>query len=427
MSHREHIQRIKDLPHTRNVTINTVGNYVGYAFTAFFIIFLVRTFDPVQFGVLTVLQAFSYLLANVLSFGLPASIYAHVPELLHDKKKAFNFISANFLFLTMLSGGSLLLLYVLAPQLDSRIFKTGAPQIYFAYALLGTQFFIWQNFVRDILNAAGKFLHINIASNVSNVVKAGVLIWLAMTGNLGIAEVLIIMGIVGPLIVFLLVFLERKWIIRAFLSARPSKTEIRLRYTFSYFLASQVFNLATRADLFLVAYFLTKPEVGFYGLSQRIVLAVITSSDSITQVMSAQFAKATTQSDIRKLLKHSYFYMLVPTAMFLGGIFMPNTMYELVFSSTYASSTLLTRALSFAYIPYSFLAALLLFFLYTVRKPSYIFICNTIFLISILIGNAILVPHIRLFGPAVSYFSAFMIITVYLRHAFSKEIQRLPA
>lgn len=420
------VKSLRNLPHTRNIAINTLGNYVGYAFAGFYIVFLVRIFDPVQFGILSVLQAFSYLMANVLSFGIPASIYAHVPEYLPNKKKAFDFIASNFLILTLLSFISLCILYLLSPLLDVRIFKTGAPQSWFMWALIGTQLYIWQNFMRDVLNAAGHFMHINVASNLSHIVKALLLIWCAVHGTLSIPAVLIIMGVAGPGFVFAYVILRRQWIIRALLSARPARSEIRFTYTLLYFISTQVFSLATRADLFLVAYFLSKPEVGFYGLSQRIILAVVTSSDSITQVMSAQFARIRSQSEVHKLLKHSFGYMIVPTAMFIGGILMPSFVYTVVFGQDYSSSISLTRALSFVYIPYSFLAALLLFFLYTIKKPHYLLISNLIFLGCILIGNLFLIPQIRIFGPAVSYLVSFIIMSIYLVHSYSCEVRRLP-
>ena len=68
------LHRLLNLPHTRNIIINTFGTYLGYGFAVFYIVFLVRVFPPVEFGVLSVLLTFSYLLANIFSFGMPASV-----------------------------------------------------------------------------------------------------------------------------------------------------------------------------------------------------------------------------------------------------------------------------------------------------------------------------------------------------------------
>lgn len=420
------IQRILHLPNTRNVAINTAGSYIGFLFAGFYTVFLVRVFRPDEFGVLTILLTLSYLLANILSFGMPASIYAHVPGLLQDKQKVMTFVTSNILFLTVLSGLSLLALYVFITPLDTMLFKTDAPAYQFGYALIGTQLYIWQNFIRDVLNAAGKFLHVNVALNIANVIKVVLLVWLAMWNLLGITQVLIILGMIGPAVFFAVVLLERRWILKAVASAKAKTSEIKLGYTMTYFLSTQLFQLASRADIFMVSFFLTRPEVGFYGLSQRIILAVITSADSITQVMSPQFARVISQREVMRMLKHSFTYMLLPAAMFIGGIILPPVVYELVFGNDYGTSTSLTKLLSFAYLPFPFLAAAVLFFLYTIKKPLYLLKSNVIFLVAILAGNSITIPLYRLYGPPVTYLTAFAIMTAYIAYSFRKELMRLP-
>jgi|SRR3990167_7220791 len=408
------LHRLLNLPHTRNIIINTFGTYLGYGFAVFYIVFLVRVFPPVEFGVLSVLLTFSYLLANIFSFGMPASVYAHVPHLVQDRSKVMNFILSNFLVLSILSGISIFAVYILSPHLDVRFFKTGAPQYQYMYALLGTQMFIWQNFVQDILNASGKFLQINIAINVANLIKAVLLIWLALAGMLGITQVLIVGGLIGPCIVFGLVVVQRRWLVRAVLGTQASWEHIKLRFTATYFLSSQLFQLASRSSLFFVAYFLTRPEVGYFSLSQRVILAVITSADSVTQVMSAQFAKAKTWDEAKRLFKHSFTYMLLPTAMFVGGILMPAQMYNLVFGQSYAASTPVTKALSFAYLPFPFLAIVMLYFLYTRKKPVIVLGVNALMLMVVVGLQYVLVPQIGLFGPAVATFAALVAAGGYL-------------
>lgn len=419
-------KRFVHLPHSRNVFINTFGNYLGFAFSGFYTIFLVRAFNPVDFGTLSILLTFSYILANILSFGVPASIYAHVPKHLPDRKVTLDFIVTNGSALTALSGISLIILSFFIKPIDAHFFKTGAPISLYILALFGAQMYILQNFVRDVLNASGKFLHINIATNASNFIKALLLIYFAMQGSITVAHVLIILGIVGPFISFLYIFLKSNWIFKAMRQASISYDFIKIRFTFVYFISSQLFQLATRADLFMVSYFLTRPEVGHYGLSQRAILAVVTSADSITQVMSPQFAKITTQADVKRTLKHAGVYMFIPAGMFLAGALLPSAFYTFIFGNDYAESSIVIRLLSFAYIPFPFLAALLLFFLYTVKKPHYLLLANTIFFLSITFVHYLLIPHLRLLAPALSYFIAFFVVTVTMCIMYKKEIKRLP-
>jgi O-antigen/teichoic acid export membrane protein len=357
---------------------------------------------------------------------MPSSVYAHVPEHMHDRKLTVDFLWTNILVLTILSVGSLLILWLFSQSIDRYFFKTGASFYVYGLALIGTQMYIWLNFVRDTLNASGKFLHINIATNISNLIKAALLIYITLQGNLTVEHVLIILGIVGPLIVFIYIFGQSRWIFRAITQAQASYQHVKLRFTLTYFVSTQLFQLATRADLFMIAYFLTRPEVGYYGLSQRVILAVVTSADSITQVMSPQFAKIKTQHDVKKLLKQSAFYMLIPTGMFLMGAFLPSSIYILVFGKTYEASTLITKLLSFAYIPFPFLAALLLFFLYTVKKPHYLLISNGLFFLTIMIVHTLLIPHLRLVAPPISYFTAFIVVTCAMFTMYRHELKQLP-
>ena len=106
---------------TKDVVINTGGNYFNFLFAGIYTLLFVRVFTPIEFGVLSVLLVLSYLLANVLSFGMPAAIYAHIPELLPDKKKAIEFAKTNFLLLTCLSFSSLIVLYLFVDIIDTNI------------------------------------------------------------------------------------------------------------------------------------------------------------------------------------------------------------------------------------------------------------------------------------------------------------------
>src|SRR3989338_1484824 len=410
---------------TKDVVINTGGNYFNFLFAGIYTLLFVRVFTPIEFGVLSVLLVLSYLLANVLSFGMPAAIYAHIPELLPDKKKAIEFAKTNFLLLTCLSFSSLIVLYLFVDVIDKNILKLGAPKHLYALAFLGSAFYIWQNYVRDILNAAQKFLHINIAINVSNILKVIVLVVLFGLGKLTIGATLFVLGILGPSIVFLMVLFERKWIITSLVTTRIDSRNIKVGYTLTYFIATQLFSLATRVDLFMVSYFLSSIEVGYYSLSQRIILAVVTSADSITQVLSPQFAIAKTKKEVIALFKRSFSYMLLPAGMVIVGIFLPEFIYDLVFTHNFSASTPITKLLSFAYIPFGFIAAALLFFLYTIKKPVHLLVVNALLLVIFFIGNYVLIPIYGLFTPPLVALTAFVVVSLYIAVFISLELKKL--
>jgi len=371
------------------------------------------------------LLTLSYVLTNVLSFGTPGTIYAHLPERLNDKKSVMNFVFSNLVFLTVLSGMSLIFLYLISEYADQAFFKTGASQLQFLIVAIGTQFLVWQNFLRDVLNSAGKFFQINVAVNLSNFFKALILVALFLNGGISITNTLITLLFVGPAVVFFVIISNRRWVIKSITQSIISRGNVKFGFTFTYMIASQIFSLASRIDLFLISYFLTRPEVGYYGLSQRIVLAVITSSDSITQVMSPQFSTIRDKGRVWTLLKQGSTCMLLPTAVLIAIVLTPNTIFELVFGTEYTTSTGVTKALSIAYLPYSFYMIVSLFFLYTIKKPKFFLTSNLIFLIATVSLNIFLIPKYRLYATPISFLVGFSLAGIFLSLSFISKMRKL--
>lgn len=410
---------------TKNVIINTLGNYLGFFIGGLYTILLFRFFDPYQFGVLSILLALSYLLANVLSFGIPATLYATIPSLLPDKEKAYDFLKSNFIFQTTLASASLLLIYALLPHYDMRLFKLDLPNYYYAITLISTLLYIWQNFIRDAMNAAERFLQINTATNISNIVKIILIVWLGFQGKLTIAMTIVILGIVGPLIVFFAVLIGRRQIVRSLTQHKIVRSHIKLRFTMPYFISTQLFNLTTRADLFLIAYFLTTVDAGHYSVAQRVIFVIITSIDSITQVLSAEFSKVSLRKDVIKLTRRAFYYMAIPSTILLVLAGLPSFIYELLIPPAYSPSIPLVRSLSLTYIPFAFDAALLLFFLYTLRKPEFVLFVNILMLLLVTIFHILLIPRMGINGPAISFGITYVVITFVIGAGLLREFRLL--
>jgi O-antigen/teichoic acid export membrane protein len=410
---------------TRNVIINTVGNYISFFIGALYTIILFRFFSPYDFGVLSILLAISYLLANLLSFGIPATLYAHVPQLLPDKEKAYDFLKSNFLFQTGLASISLLGLYVILPRIDMMIFKLDLPPYYYALTLVSTLLYIWQNFVRDSINAAEKFFQINAANTVANVIRIVLIIIFGYLGMLTIPLTLCILGIIAPAIVFIGVLPQRKKVITSLFQHKINREHIKLRFTMPYFVSTQLFNLTTRADLFLIAYYLTTVDAGHYSVAQRVIFVIITSIDSITQVLSAEFSKVTLKKDVVHLIKKAFYYMAIPSIILLILAIAPSALYQLFIPHAYAPSIPLIKALSLNYIPFSFDAALLLFFLYTLKKPMYVLYINAIMLLLVTIFHLVFIPRMGIMGPVASFGLTYLIITGIIAMGVMRELRLL--
>lgn len=388
-------------PTSRDILINTIGNYLNVFFVAFFAFLLVRIMQPSDYGVLSVLLGIAYVLANILDFGTTASIYSYLPLMIEKKhKNIYIFLKTILSYQTGFSVIIITFLFIFFPYLDKIFFKTGAPWWELYLTTFSVLFFIWQNYAINALNAAKKFFQANLYLNLSNLIKTILIFILIPFKLINVGSIIFTFGIFGPLVFFLMLVFEKKYIIINILKAPIVKEEFRLGYTMTFFIASQFFNLASRMDLFLLSFFLSKsPEIGYYGLSQKIILTVMASIASITQVLSPNFSKIKTKVEVIREFKHGLLYLLLPALLFIALFFTPNWVFYLFFTKNFAQTAEITKALSLPFIIYTFLNLPFLFLLYTVKKPMIILFGNLVYFLIITIGCLYAIPRQGVYGP----------------------------
>lgn len=406
-------------PTSRSIVINTIGNYMNVVFVAFFAFLLVRIMHPSQYGVLSVLLGIAYVLANVLDFGTTASIYSYLPVMLEKKhKNTYIFLKTIFVYQTTFSAIVITILLLTFPYLDKVFFKTGAPWWELYLTTFSVLFFVWQNYAINSLNAAKQFFKSNLYLNLSNVIKTIVIIILIPLKLVTVGSIIFTFGIVGPTVFFLLLILGKSHVFVKIIKAPIIKEEFKFAYTITFFIASQFLNLAQRMDLFLLSFFFSKsPEVGYYGLAQKIILTVMASVSSITQVLSPQFSRVKTKSEVIKEFKHGALYLLIPIGLFILLFFTPNWIFYLFFTTRFAKTAAITKALSIPFILYAVIQLPCLFILYTIKKPRIILFVNVTFFLVVSIGCYYLIPKYGVFAPpyviAVGFFLSLLIASFY--------------
>jgi len=356
---------------------------------------------PSDYGVLSVLLGVAYVLANILDFGTTASIYSYLPPMIEKRhKNTYVFLKTILSYQTGFSIIVITLLFIFFPYLDKVFFKTGAPEYELYLTTFSVLFLIWQNYAINALNAAKQFLKANLYLNLSNVIKTIVIIALIPLNLVTVGSIIFTFGILGPAVFFILLFFEKKYIFFRIIKAPIVKEEFKFAYTLTFFIASQFFNLASRMDLFLLSFFLfMSPEVGYYGLAQKIILTVMASVASITQVLSPNFSKIKTKQEIMKEFRHGFLYLLIPAFLFIALYFTPNWVFYLFFTEKFAQTAAITKSLSLPFIIYTFLNLPFLFLLYTVKKPSVILFANVVFFLTITFGCLYAIPKYGVFGP----------------------------
>ncbi len=415
-------------PNSRNVFINTVGNYLNIGFTALFALVLVRIMTPAQYGVLSVLLGIAYVLANVLDFGTTATIYSTLPTLLEGgRERLYRFMKTTF---AIQSAGSLIIILALVvgfPALDQAFFKTGAPRQELYITAICVLFLIWQNFALNLLFAAKKFLIANIYNNVQNLVKTGILFYLIVNNSVTVGAVIFLFGVVGPVVFFMLLFFEKKSFIWQFLRTKIDKKEFEFGYAFTFFFAMQLYNLGGRMDLFLLSYYGLKNSVGYYGLAQKVMLSIVSTVVSVTQVLAPNFARVTTKKEARHELFTGFLYLLIPTALFVLLYLTPNQLFYLFFTAKFGPTTLIVKSLVPAFIVFTLGSLPLQFVLYTARAPRYVLYGNLAYFLLMSAGSYYLIPMLGTGALPIVNLIAIAAPVCILTYATVHEYRKLPS
>ncbi|MBI5122366.1 oligosaccharide flippase family protein [Candidatus Roizmanbacteria bacterium] len=426
------IQRLLNFikkPTSRDILINTIGNYLNVVFIAFFAFLLVRIISPAQYGVLSVLLGIAYVLANVLDFGTTATIYSYLPLLIEkNKKDTYVFIKTIFFYQTLFSLVIISVLFITFPYLDKVFFKTNAPRWELYVTTISVLFFIWSNFFLNILYASKKFLKANIYSLIANIIKTIVIVGFALVGKLYVGTVVFVFGIIGPTVFFILILYEKRERLNFFIKSKINRKHFRLKYTLTFFIATQFFNLASRMDLFLLSfYFPGSAQIGHYGLAQKIILTVTIAIGSITQVLSPQFSHLKTQEEVRHKVKTGFYYLIMPAGVFILLFLTPDIIFKLFFTEKFVKAASITKALGIPYLISIIGNIPNLFVLYTIKKPVYILWTNIAFLAVVSIGCFLLIPRYGVMAPIYVLTLGFIVGTSIATIASIYEYKKLPS
>lgn len=413
-------------PTSTAVIINTLGNYLNVVFSVFFVYLLVRIISPAQYGVFSVLSSISYVFANILDFGVTASLYSYLPlHLEGDMKRAYKLIKSTFFYQTLLSSVCIALLIVLFPWADSVFFKTNAPYTTLLVTAFSVLFYVWQNYLANCLYAAKRVMEVNLYSLAANVIKMVLIFVLIYFRLISVGVILFMFGIVGPTIFFFFVYRSKKNHMASVLAAPIDTSEFRIRYTFTNFIGYQLLNVGLRMDLFLISFFRPKNEVGYYGLAQKIILTIITTTVSITQVISPAFARIKSKKDVFPHVKSGVLYMLIPTAIFAILSVTPAWIFNIVFTHSFGETAQIAHLLGVAYLLYPVISLFQLFLLYSAKKPKYNLYANALVFIIVTGGCYFFIPYYGVRAAAISIASAFVLSTGLLAYFSLTEYKKL--
>jgi O-antigen/teichoic acid export membrane protein len=286
----------------------------------------------VEYGVMTILLNISYILANILEFGTTATIYSYIPGM-HAKyerrQELLGFIKTTIFYQSGLSFIVILLLIIAFPTLDTHFFKTHAGVPTLTITAISVLCFIWQNTLLNMFFAMKKFMEANVWLNISNIIKTAVIILLFPLHLVSLGSVIFVFGVVGPLIfIGIAAWYYRSDVGEILGDVKTSRDQLKIQYTLTNFVASQFFNVGMRMDLFILSFYGLRNQVADYGLAQKVMLTIISTVVSITQVLSPKYALVKTRQQAKQIMKQSLLYLMLPTLCFAILLFLPDSVFH---------------------------------------------------------------------------------------------------
>ncbi|MGQ9806342.1 MAG: lipopolysaccharide biosynthesis protein, partial [Chlorobiales bacterium] len=175
-----------------------------------------------------------------------------------------------------------------------------------------------------------------------------------------------------------------------------------MRYLLFIMPAVLLFALSSRADVWLMGYFLTKAEIGVYGMAQRVALPLMAISESVDGALSPAASAIKTREGVRYFLKSS---MVTVVGVMAVGLLYAAAMPQIVpalFGETYQSGVWVTSLLclriviSIASSPFTWLA-------YNFDYAKAQWGVRVVQLCAMVALNLILLSHWSIFAPATAW------------------------
>jgi O-antigen/teichoic acid export membrane protein len=125
-------------------------------------------------------------------------------------------------------------------------------------------------------------------------------------------------------------------------------------------------------------------------------------------------------------MKQSLLYLMLPTLCFAILLFLPDSVFHLIFTAKFEETPMLTRLLGLAYIIFSVGQVFALFYLYTFKKPHVLLYSNIAFFLVMTVGCFVLVPHLKAYAGPLLLAIGLLITTGTQGIGYLREVKRLP-
>ncbi|MFH1459889.1 MAG: oligosaccharide flippase family protein [Candidatus Omnitrophota bacterium] len=324
----------------KNAGIMFFATTLTSIFTLLYQLFMVRSLDPVDFGLLDKLMGLT--LITAMPTGTLQAVVTKFISSFKAEKKYNNIRSFLRLFLYKMGlvGVGILLVFIIFRSNISTYYKTDNE---FLIIIVGVLLFISTILPLNLgaLQGLEKFKSLGTASIANGLLRVGLGVLIVKLGFRvgGALTALIISGVVA----FLIAFIP----LRKFFFFRPNanspdfdeKLDLRgiYKYCFPAFIALFSFALLTNMDLQLISPYFSAKDAGYFAIARMIGKIILYLPGAITIVMFPKIAAEHSQNkDTTGTLKKSLF--IVGTMSFIAGaicMLFPNLILKALAGTVY--------------------------------------------------------------------------------------------
>jgi O-antigen/teichoic acid export membrane protein len=378
------------------------GNVLAQGMNFITLIILARYFGPEQIALYTTSLILLTLLLSLADSGLSNSVVNLINRKgISSQTETNKYLKAGLSIRLGLGIFISLTGFFFAKYLSIDIYHNPALRELFIFAFLGVTILGLHSYISTIYQTKNNFIRRTKYQISTSVIRVlGLLIMFIISEHFSIKNAFIIY-VFSPLLVMIFHFKEIITIVKQPLSIADFKLKSKTIFNFSkwLFLSMIAVLLISRIDQFMLLKMVPPEEAGYYAIATQLIMILPLITESLTTVLLPKVSNLNTdlQKYRQQILKRIgpisiFILILIPIAKYLILI---------IFGNSYAPAIPIFQILVIGF-SLDITINLLSLVFYSTSKVWYLTILNYIQLITVIIGNIILIPHFHSVGAAVS-------------------------
>jgi len=412
---RRYIQRTRSLAASATArdtyvlfTGNIISAFLGFIFT----LLVARKLSVSDFGVFSVINNMVAIAASVTDIGISAGIVKFISSFHQkgDEKAAKDYLKASFVLRLITIFVFIIPLVLFPDYIANNFLATQESSLTYWTAALSLGLMFW-HFFPFVMQAYRRFIAsaaVDISVGVTRVLS---LILLIAIGEITMVKVLgsFILGTIAAAITgFSLIGI-------GFLKAKPKRLVYSKLLKFSGWVGVNriISALSGRLDIQMLAVLVGAVATGHYSIASRLALFLVMLTSSFSAVLAPRLSSFEDKKKERSYILKATL-ALVP--MILGAILwiiVAEPFIVLLFGEKYLPAVGVFRALIASMIPFLLTAPSVTAIIYAMKKPKYIGLFSFFQLGAIFVLNAVLIPIIGPYGPALTFMFVNVVLAVY--------------